>query len=480
MPRGVVVVALALALRSYFASGATHVDLGIEEVGRSAGQAEGYDNAIADNIEEDYQGDPERDDRDVGGSNDEYGVDPGDEDDDGYGVIDAERAVTHVRSLPGPDFTKGDAAWQERLAELVRRRPNVFSKKHMQTNENAVALATAAPLTTLYALARNHDRLSPVPKTLRVHVLGAAYSFEGRGDWRLLGEAMPPGVSLEVSLVLGTPREADGVPEMERIRLFKRRVCREHGATKVRCIESYYQDVMEELERPHLAIMFNPGFPQVHRRTWDKALLFLLRERIPTAVSAQVTDDKGWPDAGRPWDSSFYDYANEDFPINETLEAYGADVWSTTGSPFFIVVEESEGLKFIKNGVIEIFQGLREGAKLPPPPAPLPPEDVKFLREFDWRRAERVTDDDSLHNEMRSALMTPVSDAFVRAADTVYLRYLRDVIDFRRKEARHGFRLRGRRRQNLEKLEALMERMRRMERLGARDWVFIKTSLDLD
>jgi len=396
-----------------------------------------------------------------------------------FGVVDAEQAVTRIRSLPGPDFTKGDAAWRERHAELVRRKPDVFSKRQQQFKNGSVTLATAAPLTALYVLAHNHGRLFPdgaVPNPLRVHVLGAAYAFEGRGDWRVLGEAMPPGVSLEVSLVLGTPKEADGVPEMERIRKFKQELCREHGTTKVLCIESYYQKVMEELERPHLAIMFNPGFPQVHRRTWDPSLLFLLRERIPTAVSSQLTVERGsWPKAGRHWDTRFYDDSNEDFPVHATLEAYKANIWSTTGSPFFVVSDV-----YIKNGVIDFFQGLRRGAALPPPPAAVPSEDVEFLKECDWKRVERITDDDTLHDEMRDALMTPVSDAFVRAADTVYLRNMQYEIDFGRMKARNGHHLRGKRTRDLEKAKALMERMRRMEPLAARDWVFLKVAFNID
>lgn len=405
--------------------------------------------------------------------------------DGGYypSVINATKAVERIRSLPGPDFTKGDAAWRTRLAALVARKPDAFSKTHTETHENSVALAAAAPLTTLYVLARNHGRLFPngaLPRTLRVHVLGAAYTFEGRGDWRLLGEAMPPGVSLEVSLVVGTPREADGVQEVRRMRLLKELVCRRQGAANVSCIESYYQDVMKRLPRPHLALMFNPGFPQVHRRTWDRSLLFLLKHRIPTAVSAQVTSGKGYPRAGEPWDSSFYSYANEDFAIHSTLEAYGAEVLSTTGSPFFVVSPRSGRTDFIKNGVIELFQGLRQGAVLASPPAAVPPEDVKFLNRYDWRTAERITDDDTLHDEMRSALLTPVSDAFVRAADTVYLRFLQDAIDFGRMRTKNGFSLRGNAATVLRRVRTIMIRMKRMEPLGAQDWVFLKTALDLD
>lgn len=405
---------------------------------------------------------------------------------DNYGTINGTRAVARDLSLPGPDFTKGAAAWQKRHAELVARRPDIFSEKKKASNGDTVALAAAAPLTALYVLAQNHGRLFPngtVPNPLRVHVLGAAYTFEGRGDWRLLGEAMPPGVHLEVSLVLGTPREADGVQELERIHLLKQKLCRDYGRTRVNCIESLHQEVMEKLDRPHLALMFNPGFPQVHRRTWDKSLLFLLREKIPTAVSAQVTNDKGWPQAGKPWDSSFYSYANEDFAIDATLEAYGADVWSTTGSPFFIVAARGSGVKWVKNGVIEFFRGLRPGAALPPPPAALPLEEVTFLKEFDWKTAEKVCDDDTMHDEMRSALETPVSAAFVRAADTVYLRFLQDAVDFGRMKARHGFILSGSREtreEALKKVNALMDRMRDMQPLGARDWIFLKTTLDMD
>lgn len=377
--------------------------------------------------------------------------------------------VSRDDRLTGPDFTSGDAAWKERLSELIARYPNSFSRQRTENNYDKQTLATAAPLTVLYVLAHNHKRLFPhtVPNPLRVHVLGAAYPFEGRGDWELLASAMPPGVSLEVSLVLGTPDQADGVPDV-RIQEIKKQLCRTRGIVTVKCIESYYQHVMHDIAKPHLAMMFNPGFPQVHRRTWDPTLLYLLQEKIPSAVSAQTVLSKGWPQAGEPWFSDFTEYANEDYPINATLVAYGADTWGATGSPFPIV--EKNGV--IKNSVIELFQGLLHGAILPTPPASIPQEQIEFLNTVDWEKAEQMTNDDSLHDEMKDALMTPVSVDFVHAADEVYSQYLRKVTespDFQEKSEKVRRRV-----------LALLDAMQRKKALTPQDWLFLKVNFYLD
>lgn len=382
------------------------------------------------------------------------------------------KTTSNVDYLSGPDFLQGDAAWKERLASLRAHEPDAFSVEHHASNNNEVSLATAAPLTVLYALAHYHQHIFPsgeVPSPLRVHVIGAAYPFEGRGDWRLLGEAMPPDVELEVSLVLGTPEQADGVPEID---IRKQELCRQHGNTLVKCIEDFYQGVMHKIEPAHVAVMFNPGFPQVHRRTWDATLLYLLAKRIPCAVSAQVSNLKGWPTPGKAWDSSFTEYVNEDFPVNDTLVAYGADTWGATGSPFPIVEREDDTVKIIKNAVVELFQGVRPGISLPRAPRDVPKADLDFLRGLDWAKAEQLADDGTMHDEMRLALETPVSEAFVRAQDNVYLHYL----DLERLNGNMG----KKSEKVQKKLKRIMEKMRRQEPVQAKDWVFLKIQLDLD
>merc|ERR550532_1370967 len=127
--------------------------------------------------------------------------------------------VDGLQNLGVLDFKHGDAAWQERKAELLQRFPAAYSgESTKRTDKDPVVLAATAPLTVLYILSHYSDRIfsNGVPELIRVHVPGAAYPFEGRGDWSLLSNTIPSGSKLEVSLILGTPDQEDMVAQAKR------------------------------------------------------------------------------------------------------------------------------------------------------------------------------------------------------------------------------------------------------------------------
>merc|ERR1719171_1572189 len=216
------------------------------------------------------------------------------------------------------DWSHGVAAWKAAI-------PDADQRLWKDENECDVrALRGSAPLTVLFGVstfwqqirewqgARSvADQGASDGHTLEVHVLGAAYPFEGRSDWSLLAARRPPGVSkVRVVLVLGTPWHTDNVPpeegrkrellldisaprvhkrsapkagrwdqkkemivcendhELKRMdaAFHKKDLCKNHGnGLEVVCIEKHYQDVSATLPRPDVAVMFSPGFPQLAR-----------------------------------------------------------------------------------------------------------------------------------------------------------------------------------------------------------------------
>jgi len=336
--------------------------------------------------------------------------------------------VDGLQNLGVTDFTHGDVAWQERKAQLLQRFPTAYTRESThRTDNDPVVLAATAPLTVLYILSHYSDRIFPnaLPKLIRVHVPGAAFPFEGRGDWSLLSNAVPSGSKLEVSLILGTPDQNDMVPELKRsLNTLRRETCRTHGNVSVLCFEKYYQQVASELPTPHLVVMFNPGFPQIARRLWDATLLMLLKQRVPCAVSTQMTSHKGTPVGGEPWSTNFTEESDEEFPVHATLKAFGADIWGTTGSPFPVVEEEESPAlgHMLKNGAIEMFQGLQADKQLPRVGSAISPAESLFLKNFDWKGFEDDTGNDG--NDVRKGLETPVSDAWSVATDDTYIKVL--------------------------------------------------------
>lgn len=377
-----------------------------------------------------------------------------------------------LKNLGSTSFAHGDVAWQERREKLSRRFPLAFAHDTHPTSKNAVTLAATAPLTVLYVLSHYFEQLFPsgkVPSLVRVHVPGASYPFEGRGDWGILSEALPRGTQLEVSLILGTPDQADNVPEIN-VKETRQGVCRAHGAVKVACYEHLYQHLANQLAPPHLAILFNPGFPQITRRSWDASLLWFLEKQIPCAVSSQVTSHKGQPMGGEPWNPRFTETVDEDFATDATLMAYGAQMWGTTASPFPIVTMKGEKQfgRLLKNAVIAVFQGVRPGRNLPKQPSSLPPGESDFLRNFDWVTFQDKTDND----EIRAGLETPVSNRYDAASNAVYLKVLEQMVakgelaDVPAKMSQIVL--------------SIMERMRHNTPLPARAWLYLAERLQIN
>lgn len=281
---------------------------------------------------------------------------------------------------------------------------------------------------------------------LVVHLLGATYLFEGMSDWSWLARALPPDFpKARVDLILGSPWTEDG-PTMDakhrnvyrnididefrgqaewsagiaagdsmlqvRAGLTMKQNMQSENKTRrprqardasdaremscgtrhfgnvqvtINCHEHIYQTVWDELPVPHLALMFNPGFPKPDRRSWDAVLQHLLNHSIPSAVSAERvykdtdTDRYSREIRERPGQ----DFLLEDDSFDEvaqtvsTLRHFDAQVIGFISSPFPYQYLESEYREYIgdttvpeedadeivvKNAVLEFFVGRKPGA----------------------------------------------------------------------------------------------------------------------
>merc|ERR1712203_158625 len=92
-----------------------------------------------------------------------------------------------------PDWSQGAAAWRAAKEETES------NEKTMWTTENGcdpIALRSAAPLTVLFGISSFWNELEAVHSKrgaapFEIHVIGAAYPFEGRADWHLLARKRP-------------------------------------------------------------------------------------------------------------------------------------------------------------------------------------------------------------------------------------------------------------------------------------------------
>lgn len=403
------------------------------------------------------------------------------------------------------DWTAGPTAWKTAREASLSAEPGLWSEAN---GCDPKALSQAAPLTVLFGLATfwnevraaRDARGGSAGQPLEVHVLGAAYPFEGRSDWGLLAARRPPDVpKVRVVLVLGTPFQADGVPEMRAAekpegthaasllqvssgRLVSgdtsarqrqrhlaamrrhpiggywdegegrlmcsgkgaatsrsegfdpRSVCRDHGnGLEVVCVEKFYQDVSGELPEPDLAVMFNPGFPQPGRRSWDAVLLDLLARNVTMLVSSQVYGDgppsslleQGGGRPGGPW----HVQTSEDFQTTATMAHYGASSKGVRQSPFPILEAEDNDV-VAKNAVVQVIRGFREG-RAPPkaPSATQAARDREFLEGVDWKRvSKRGKSDLGTVLSMKKSLLVPVSRAYDDATREVFLPILADQV----------------------------------------------------
>lgn len=330
---------------------------------------------------------------------------------------------------------------------------------------------------------------------LNIHMIGATYMFEGLSDWKILAEWVPSYIrTIRIDLILGSPFQEDGPSKDEHGRRIKmdvsddmqgqvnikgvnvsflnlgshrrrkirkkakveaedlrRKSCGSHhfGTTgvvvEVKCHEKLYQDVWDSIPQPNLAVMVNPGFPLPNRRSFDGVLQRLLKNSIPTAVSAQQDfsgDHAKWEahhtmqsllkgtlvsaqleidgeQAREAHHAALWtngrtagvklnlkkDFDDEAYQIYKTLQLYEAQVVATP-SPFPYVYQDGQDV-FLKNKVLAFFVGRKPDAT---PVKMLPP-----MRE--GRPSYQEQADPLLVAELTTALRTPVSRPYAQAME---------------------------------------------------------------
>jgi len=369
----------------------------------------------------------------------------------------------------------GKASWLDARDSDLWDKPNAC---------DPTVLTQSAPLTVLYGLSSIWEKVKQRRETeglkdkpLEVHVIGAAYPFEGRSDWSVLAERRPASVPrVRVSLVLGTPFQSDNVPPLanqpnsllstdakvepvtgkwsttqeELIckgggkwgtddldkEWSKESLCRDHGnGLEVVCIEQFYQDVSADLPKPDLAMMFSPGFPQMGRRSWDATLIGLLNDEVPMMIS-DVTIMPSWGHKlhveafgskpvlpGGRWNPSAG--LGEDWQTWMLMTKYGAKRLKARRGPFPILHKE-DGRILAKNAVVHIYQGYKTGRK---PTLALSAKDIqKYEKTFNEVQWNQIEDEECewTRDLMKKHLKFPTSRAFDNALRRMYAQGFQD------------------------------------------------------
>lgn len=386
------------------------------------------------------------------------------------------------------DWSHGAASWQQ-IADLSEKE-SLWSQPNYC---DARVLHSSAPLTVLFGVSkfweeikqRRHALASAPGKPLEVHILGAAYPFEGRSDWSLLASRRPPDVpKVKVVLVLGTPWHQDNVPVMKAKEFDEQRsllmqigaqirkpevgkmrdgaiecrnkgslagddasfrkadLCKDHGnGLEVVCIEKYYQDVQAELPKPDVVAMFSPGFPQIARRSWDQVLRSLLQQEVPVMVCDLLyakslgkvfthgTKDSPVP-PGKKWPvkpSSF-----EDGMTLRAMRAYGARKLGAFRNPFPILINRESNDVTAKNAVLQIFRGRLNHAK----PWKFPSAKAKERRQslISSMDLEHAMEDESSAEEIKSSMLIPTSKSYDKAMWQIYRKQIRGWVQERLNE----------------------------------------------
>jgi len=323
------------------------------------------------------------------------------------------------------------------------------------------------------ALASTGAASSVDDKPLEVHIVGAAYPFEGRSDWSLLASRRPADVKkVRIVLVLGTPWHQDNVPVMDAAKEFdekrsflmqfsakvrkpetgkirdgaieckksgaqveedqsfkKADLCRDHGnGLEVVCVEKYYQDVSAELPKPDLVAMFSPGFPQIARRSWDQVLRGLLESETPIMVGdllysdsiAKVFESGKSKTLAAPGDNWYVKKSkSEDGMTLRAMRAYGARKLGSFRNPFPILIPRGTNDVVAKNAVLQVFRGRRATAK----PFKLPSAEAMEKRKaavnaLQLKEIDR--DDDSNAEEIKASMLIPTSKSYDKAMYQLY------------------------------------------------------------
>jgi len=430
--------------------------------------------------------------------------------------LQQQNLFSHVATA---DWAQGKESWQ-----LVRD-----SDQQLWEEENSCdvrALRGSAPLTVLFGLStfwrhvqKQRQETGSTAKPLEIHVLGAAYPFEGRSDWSLLATRRPAGVpAVRVVLVLGTPWHADNVPEPEKNRgeasllqlashpvagrwsdkkeelvckndaeleeldtaWKKADFCRDHGnGLEVVCIEKYYQDASAQLPKPDVAVMFSPGFPQLARRSWDQVLRGLLDDNVVVMVGdlvnrrAPIAEVFSHGKPGGPW--TVEERSDEDGMTLIGMNAYGARRLGTRRSPFPILIKHGD-TAIAKNSVLQVFRGrVARSTDQSLPSASTLAEDAKFVRSVDWKKLFKHERDEDIAKEYRDSLLVPTSAAYEKAMRIYYTPELRSRAQDKSASLTHEQRERLTRLGLLGNADIAPENRKRW---GPRTWVFVTRTLD--
>mmetsp|Transcript_59917 Transcript_59917/g.104816 ORF Transcript_59917/g.104816 Transcript_59917/m.104816 type:complete len:488 (+) Transcript_59917:41-1504(+) len=396
------------------------------------------------------------------------------------------------------DWSQGEMSWKQ--ASLPDDEKDLWSKLNACDTR---VLHGSAPLTLLFGVSKFWSHLSKrravtqrTEQPFEVHVVGAAYPFEGRSDWSLLASRRPKDVAkVRIVLILGTPWHTDNVPLMntndynESMSLLeisltgrnvrrsagvrdpeagkwhddflecskksmqakedkgwrKADVCRDHGnGLEVVCVEKYYQDVADELPSPDVVAMFSPGFPQLARRSWDEVLRKLLLAEVPIMVSDLVSsyrmDDvfkngkKTVVAAGKRW--KVRKQSMEDGMTLMAMQAYGARRLGSFRNPFPIFNFRRGDDAIAKNGVLQVFHGRQDNAK----PFKMPRDDEVLRRKDLLERLNlaKYFEDKDNAKEVKESLLIPTSTAYERAMSQLYLPTMRDLIKDHHKHGDKG------------------------------------------
>jgi len=306
--------------------------------------------------------------------------------------VDNSGSRTSVSSRPTP-------LWKS----LYHQHQHIWSSKNYN---NLYAMRSCVPMALLYVLEKYPD-VTRVTSDLRIHVIGAAFAFEGRSDWKmfrnLLRQARPEVKRLHVLMDLATPWLADNsvavkskhadtdnpddkFNSMRQAQWHTRDVCFEdvEDGLFVHCVYGLYQDVVvatHKHEPPDLAFMSNPGLGQPQRRTFDPALRYLFSRNVTIVISTTQGIDaaNGLGHIGSSLDLAASD--GETLHAASVMNAYGAALIQTSVSPFPMNVGSVGGENdeiTLKDSVLSVYKGYQQG-RTPCEPEPLPQHELNWL-----------------------------------------------------------------------------------------------------
>jgi hypothetical protein len=392
------------------------------------------------------------------------------------------------------DWTRSTSTWEQ--ASLADGDQKLWSQPNFCDGR---VLRGSAPLTVLFGVSTFWDEIRhrrdtlaasgaapPEGKPLEVHVLGAAYPFEGRSDWSLLASRRPADVpKVRVVLVLGTPWHQDNVPVMEAqefdetrsflmqieetrsskvrargpevgkwkrgaihcaqdgsvtstdVSFMRKDLCKDHGnGLEVVCMEKYYQDVSEELPKPDVVVMFSPGFPQIARRSWDKVLRQLLEMEVPIMVGDLLYSDavdhvflqqksKTLAKPGAKWAVQTSRF--EDGMTLRTMRAYGARKLGSFRNPFPIFITRGHDDVTAKNAVLQVFRGRLNHAK--PLTLPSNKSTARRMKLIGGLDLKHFMDDEDSAEEIKSSMLIPTSKAYDKAMWKIYRAQIQDFVE---------------------------------------------------